>query len=284
MSPVVAVAGMHRSGTSMAAALLQSAGIDLGARLLAPMKGNAQGHFEDLDFVELHATMLDDLGESTAGWTVRSDLRPTGEHERLARALVAARDASAATAWGWKDPRTTLFLDFWAELIPRARFVLMYRSPWDVIDSLYRRGDFPFFWRPQLAVEIWIAYNRRVLAFARAHPARTFLAEARAVAGAPGRFVETVAPVFGAELRAPDDVVRSERLRGEPPAPHRLAALSSCFPQALELYRELERTSAFGAHDGIALAEPDAAQPLLGVFEDWMTMCRQAEQRARDGT
>ena len=50
-SPII-IAGMHRSGTSLAASLLQSAGLDVGERLMEGNWSNPRGHFEDLDFVK----------------------------------------------------------------------------------------------------------------------------------------------------------------------------------------------------------------------------------------
>ncbi|MEY2858272.1 MAG: hypothetical protein RLZZ74_2584, partial [Cyanobacteriota bacterium] len=45
---VMIITGMHRSGTSLTASLLQSAGVNLGDRLMSEDRGNSKGHFEDL--------------------------------------------------------------------------------------------------------------------------------------------------------------------------------------------------------------------------------------------
>ena len=52
-SPPVAIVGMHRSGTSMVAKLLQQAGLFLGeeADLMPPAEENPEGFFEHLGFV-----------------------------------------------------------------------------------------------------------------------------------------------------------------------------------------------------------------------------------------
>ena len=61
---VIAVTGMHRSGTSLVASLLQSAGINIGQRLMNAGEGNVKGHFEDLDLVEFHESILKSPGFS----------------------------------------------------------------------------------------------------------------------------------------------------------------------------------------------------------------------------
>jgi hypothetical protein len=49
---------MHRSGTSLISQWLSHCGLHLGERLLGPGIGNAEGHFEDLDFLEFHEQIL----------------------------------------------------------------------------------------------------------------------------------------------------------------------------------------------------------------------------------
>ncbi|HEY8019943.1 MAG TPA: hypothetical protein VIH93_02510, partial [Thermoanaerobaculia bacterium] len=140
------VAGMHRSGTSLAASWIGAAGVDLGERLIPADDANPRGYFEDAAFVELHGRMLraatreDDGGHRDWGWTEseRFDRQRFAPFCDPARALLARR-AAAGGPWGWKDPRTTLALDFWDELTGgAARYLLVYRVPWDVADSMQR--------------------------------------------------------------------------------------------------------------------------------------------------
>ncbi len=64
-----------------------------------------------------------------------------------------------APLWGWKDPRTTLTLPFWKELVPEARYVICLRSPADAISSIQRRRD------PELSIgawgDLWLEYTAR---------------------------------------------------------------------------------------------------------------------------
>jgi len=64
---VVCIAGMHRSGTSMIAQLLNLSGIFFGdeAKLMPPHPDNPKGYWENLDLVEINESVLKSLG---GGW------------------------------------------------------------------------------------------------------------------------------------------------------------------------------------------------------------------------
>ena len=145
-SPVV-VAGMHRSGTSLVASVLSALGVDMGGRLLPADAHNPRGYFENEKFLSLNRRMLDaatlagDGGHRDWGWTEseRLDRGCLPQFIEAAGALVAEH-AGAVGRWGWKDPRTTLLLDFWHGLLPDPAYALVYRFPWDVAVSMQRLG------------------------------------------------------------------------------------------------------------------------------------------------
>jgi glycosyltransferase involved in cell wall biosynthesis len=193
--PVV-IAGMHRSGTSLVASYLASLGVHMGDRLLPADSRNPRGYFEDADFVELHGRILRDCtaageaGHQDWGWTEsgRLDRAPLARYAGEARELVARR-AGAPGIWGWKDPRTTLLLDFWDEILKgRALYILPYRFPWEVADSMQRLGADVFLNHPEWAYPIWAFYNRHLLDFHRRHPGRSVLVSANALLRDPARF------------------------------------------------------------------------------------------------
>jgi glycosyltransferase involved in cell wall biosynthesis/SAM-dependent methyltransferase len=172
------VAGMHRSGTSVVAQALGWAGLWLGDRLKAPTRHNREGYFEDEDLIRFHDELLTVNG---AAWDLAdslSDLCVPSEYAHKARALLM-RKFHGRALWGWKDPRTTLFLDFWDALLPTALWVLVLRRPEEVVASLMRRGDM---WhhtrnparRARMALRLWMDYNRKLLEFAHKNPARVF--------------------------------------------------------------------------------------------------------------
>src|SRR5581483_9978817 len=184
------------SGTSLVASLLARSGCQMGEDMLPADANNRHGYFEDVGFLELNRRMLaavvppHDAGHPDWGWT--EGMEPGGVDAGLldefipeAEALIAARRSAATVAWGWKDPRTSVLLDFWDARLPDARYVFVYRPAWDVADSMQRLGAAEFLGHPAFAYRIWCHYNRAVLAFCRAHRGRTLLVSAAAAIREP---------------------------------------------------------------------------------------------------
>src|SRR5258708_595098 len=176
------VTGMHRSGTSLVASLLAAWNVRMVERLLPADRGNPGGYFEDADFLELNRRMLvactpPEEDHRDWGWTKSEsfDAAQLPVYRNAAAALVAARER-AGGPWGWKDPRTSMLLDFWDEVLGReARFLLLYRYPWEVADSMLRTGADIWLTHPGYPARIWTHYNRRILDFHRRHRDRTLL-------------------------------------------------------------------------------------------------------------
>ena len=121
----VIVAGMHRSGTSLAAGLLARLGVDMGADLVPADRANPRGYLDDRDVVRFHeralAARLPDLhsGHVDWGWAPAKTVTPRDldRWESDARTIVALR-VSTGRRWGFKAPRTTVTLDFRHPLLP----------------------------------------------------------------------------------------------------------------------------------------------------------------------
>lgn len=237
------ICGMHRSGTSLVATVLREAGLDIGVREDVGLGvGQPRGHFEDRDFFRLHEAILAASARTcfTADETSLSEVTEVApDFEEQARALVAAR--ADRPFWGWKDPRTCLFLDLWDSLLPQARYLFLYRHPVDVALSLWRRNTDPELNAdPWLALRSWEIHNRRILAFRDRHPERCFVAHAPALANDLSDFVQRVAAKLDLPLRDGDfgDLYDSEELAPscQPPRPYWEALI----PEALALYGHLE--------------------------------------------
>jgi glycosyltransferase involved in cell wall biosynthesis len=269
--PRLIVTGMHRSGTSFVASLLAAWNVRVGDRLLPADRGNPAGYFEDMDFQELNRRMLMactpvEEGHRDWGWTESEafDATPLAAYRPEAAALVAGRDAGGQP-WGWKDPRTSLLLDFWDDLLGgEARYLLLYRHPWDVADSMLRTGAEVWLTHPGYPARIWTRYNRLLLDFHRRHRDRTLLVSTNRLLRDPEAFVAVVGRHFGIEadaetmarLRA-DEAFAS--LPDDDPLP-RLWRFAN--PEAMALLGELDEAADLGNdRSRDAASRPPASGP-----------------------
>ncbi len=160
MNKAVIIVGMHRSGTSLTASILQECGLDIGKELMLEGEGNVKGHFENMDFYRFHMDLLIKHGHHPDGWVNR---KINVKHKFLkgGQNLI---DRNESSAWGWKDPRTTLFLDFWQTLLPNAKYLMVYRKPWEVVDSMNRRNtDKVLKQDTEMPIKAWMHYNKLMI-------------------------------------------------------------------------------------------------------------------------
>lgn len=139
------ILGMHRSGTSLVASMLQAMGIHMGDELLGPSLANPGGHFEDVDFYHANRAMIDAAG---GAWDVppkRETLDAVGRQFEQDRQALVDRKNRAHAFWGWKDPRTTLTAHLWHPHLTAPRYIVVRRDRADVIASLENR-DGPGDW------------------------------------------------------------------------------------------------------------------------------------------
>ena len=141
---IICIVGMHRSGTSMIAGLVNRSGLDLGPadRLLKADKANPLGHFEHRGFLDIDRKLLKHF---RATWHCPPDLPPNWENAPSLSPLLHQARALAASfprhkSWGWKEPRASLFLPFWRKAIPNMRFLICLRNPLEVAQSLEKRN------------------------------------------------------------------------------------------------------------------------------------------------
>ena len=285
-SQVLVITGMHRSGTSLTASLLESAGLDVGQRLLMENDSNLKGHYEDLDFVNFHEDILDAQGLNLAGWTGARSIPISPLLLPQASALVERNNSKPL--WGWKDPRTVLFLDFWRHQIPNAKFLFVYRQPWEVMDSLFRRGNPTFVKNPNLALEVWQHYNQLILEFCQEFPERSLLLSLDTITQDPSLLIKAIQEKLDITLQIPEsDRYDKTLLKRE--ASHHPLLIQTYFPAAIALYNQLHHHSCYASSTPpltspyLPLSPPTSPSTsfLPWVAKDWADYC--AMERHRNG-
>jgi hypothetical protein len=142
----VCVLGMHRSGTSLIARVINLLGVDLGSEegLLPPGPDNPSGYWESAEILEINDAILETFGGRwdklpalPEDWLASPSLIPL---RKRAREILRERFGDIEL-WGWKDPRNCVTLPFWQELVRGMRYVVCIRNPVDVAESLSARGD-----------------------------------------------------------------------------------------------------------------------------------------------
>jgi hypothetical protein len=157
--PVIAILGMHRSGTSLLAGTLQECGLDLGdVNTSAP--ANEKGNRESWLLTALHEELLRQAG---GGWDRPPDQAVAwGLLHRAIRDLYIGLFAGRS-CWGFKDPRLLFCLEGWIEALPALKAVGIFRHPTEVARSLVKRT--PARLTLDKALALWATYNRRLLAW-----------------------------------------------------------------------------------------------------------------------
>lgn len=274
--PILIVAGMHRSGTSFVTSRLQEAGLDMGERLAPGAAGNVKGFFENIDFVELHESMLDAQGIDKRGWTVERNIKIPKEFESKAQDVISKNESDRA--WGWKDPRTTLFLESWHQHLPQAKVLLLYRSPWEVVDSLFRRGDKPFQENPSRAVQMWEHYNRVGMEFANRHPESCLIMNVADVIENPSVLFDGLRSKLNLSLSPATNTFDQQLFRKEPKSSTRPKLIRTFFPSAFRVWLELQ-----GKQSEAAAVKEDPELISLGpdVIADWMEMRKAQKELAK---
>ena len=176
----VAVLGVHRSGTSAVAGVVNAMGVYLGnpADLMKPLAHNPEGFWEHERIVSINDRVFEALGRTwdTAlpmpeDWWARERFA-----ELRSEAVDLVRSEFAGHAlWGWKDPRTALLLPFWTDVLAAVQaapvYVVAIRHPLDVAGSLQRRDAFAL----DKSLALWVEHVLRAFEYSEGAPRTVIL-------------------------------------------------------------------------------------------------------------
>jgi hypothetical protein len=179
MKKAFLIAGMHRSGTSMVARLMNLQGIALPHDLLGADQNNQAGYWESCS-VGIHNDALLRLGESS--WF---DHRAHNVPDHAKSALEGLRQQIQTTAMGMadlanpaiciKDPRICRLLPYWLEAFEAAEcnvtVIIPFRNPLEVAASIMKRDGLG----AEQCLKLWLRHVLDAERYSRELP-RTFFA------------------------------------------------------------------------------------------------------------
>ena len=161
----ICIVGMHRTGTSMVARLLNLCGLYLGPeeRIMPPDEGNPAGYWQNQDLDQLTEDILAHftgdwdflLPPMPRGWETKPDMAPFRERAQQLIRIIGERKQ-----WGWKDPRCSLTLPFWRSVLPELKVVVCLRNPVETARSLGRQVSST----DAFSYNLWLRYYQRILA------------------------------------------------------------------------------------------------------------------------
>jgi hypothetical protein len=225
----------------------------MGSDLLKPDSGNPHGYFEDIDFIDFHRQLLArtaaSVGRVFEDSTMREqafDFEPTPADITTAKALIEQR--SELSSWGWKDPRTCLFLPFWRKLLPDARFIIAYKHPLEMSASLLRMGkNWDLALDPLIAVRSWTFYMSETLKLIREIPQeQCFIANTGSLINDPATLIKRLKEwgINQIDSTAFTSHIVPKLTTESKPSPNTRRDFAYHFPEAAQVFEQLQHVSA----------------------------------------
>lgn len=162
------VAGMHRSGTSALARVFNLLGAEIPGSVVPGFEGNALGHWEPQEIVDLHDAMLRSARVNVNGVFAVDPAWFEGEEAAGFTARLTAELAGTLAGGGLhvvKDPRAALFIPVWRRALGKLGIepvvALPFRDPVEVALSLQRRQVRVYpdaVWPVERGVLLWLRY------------------------------------------------------------------------------------------------------------------------------
>ena len=275
----VIIAGTCQGATALAGRFLGAIGLDVEV-------GAVTADGSEPGIRSLHRGVLEgacpprDPGVRRWGWTESEQFDESKVEAARVRfeAYATARRNASSAAWGFAEPRATLLLKLWAQILPDAVFVLVYRAPWDFASDMLASESPGFEDRPDYAARVWLRYAHAVIAFARLHPARCLVLHADAISSSPDAFAASTRLLVGEALPALADPAAIARAVGVADG-QRLTRLDSRGPlagvvratahEAPAAYDALQRLTDLPATASDA-AQADPEAQVVGRLVTWL--------------
>jgi len=159
----IIILGMHRSGTSMLARLINMMGVYFGEDedAIGTNNENPKGFWERQDIRTLNDSLLHSAG---LDWDYVSKLNTDcftdesiDQFKQAANEVIAKLDKHKN--WLLKEPRLNILLGQWKAVLNQPIYIYVYRTPVEVALSLKVRNEIP----RSAGAALWELYNKEAL-------------------------------------------------------------------------------------------------------------------------
>jgi hypothetical protein len=165
----ILICGMHRSGTSLTGNFFEQLGYDFGPQkeLVPARPSNQDGFWERRDIIYLNDKILSMYGSS---WDFPIHTNPEIIRSIAIRNMYQFADtahtiiSTLRPPFAIKDPRLSLLVPFWREIIPNAHMMIVVRNPLEVANSLHQRQNNSIIF----GLQLWKSYYQCILSYTHA--------------------------------------------------------------------------------------------------------------------
>ena len=163
----VVIIGMHRSGTSALAGMLDVIGVFPGKNLLEASTSNKKGYFENSKVYELNKEILESVHSSWDDYSFDfSQIKKSKKSKFIKKAkIIIENDYKFFETFLIKDPRVSILFPIWEKALEELNIIIkpifIVRNPIEVALSLGRRNDFSI----EKGLMLWAHYSLQSLLF-----------------------------------------------------------------------------------------------------------------------
>jgi hypothetical protein len=243
----VVILGLGRCGTSYISSFLHQNGIDLGVNLGKGGYLNPRGFFEDRRIVDFHRRLIaktDRRGADVPLLALKLVHDPTSDEQGEACRILES--LARPGLWGWKDPRTLLFIDFWLRLLPEAKLIVPIRHPLENYWSYVKRVRMLPTLSPGTFFRAYARQCQRLADVARQRSPRVYVLDAQTAYRQQQRLWKEIADYLGVQ----ESVRPSYPVFHEKEFTHLHLTQRTCeffgqrFPEAAAAFQELNEQAA----------------------------------------
>ena len=259
--PII-ITGMHRSGTSLLAGVLEKLGLNLGDNLIPGDKLNPDGYKEDSEVVKINRLLFQrtfskaEKGWPDWGWKLSKESEDNNyingdiKWKEQARDYLIKRKRSKGF-YGFKDPRSSLLLEEWTKIEPSAKAIGVYRNPWEIIEALQALEPRIFSENPHWGIHVWMHYNQALINFHRKHPEKIILIKSTTLKESPNAISTALSnkwkwpkvDFIHGDKRSPESLIREDRLCGLNNEDALIDLYQIALPKCWKILNELDSAS-----------------------------------------